>query len=78
MELAQALSEALERLVAAGRVEVRENGAWLAALEGFRYELRQHGDVLLLHLWSGSATWFAACSEWMRTVAAAWPSRLRG
>jgi hypothetical protein len=53
MELAQALNEALERLLAAGRVEVRENDAWLAALEGFRYELRQHGDVVLLHLWSG-------------------------
>src|SRR5580692_2659860 len=52
MESAQAVTEALERLLAAGRVEVRENDAWVAALEGFRYEVRQQGDVLLLHLWS--------------------------
>ena len=52
MDLAQAVSETLDRLLATGRVEVRENGAWLAAIEDFRYELRQQGDVLLLHLWS--------------------------
>ncbi len=52
MELAPALTEALERLLAAGRVEVRENEAWLAALEGFRYEVRPQGGALLLHLWS--------------------------
>src|ERR1700686_3891213 len=52
MELAPALTEALERLLTAGRVEVRENEAWLAALEGFRYEVRPQGGALLLHLWS--------------------------
>jgi len=52
MDLAGAVTEALDRLLAAGRVEVRENGAWLATVEDFRYELRQQGDVLLLHLWS--------------------------
>ena len=52
MDLAGAVTEALDRLLAAGRVEVRENGAWLATAEDFRYELRQQGDVLLLHLWS--------------------------
>ena len=52
MDLARAVSETLDRLLATGRVEVRENGAWLAAVEDFRYELRQQGDVLLLHLWS--------------------------
>jgi hypothetical protein len=51
MDLAGAVIEALDRLLAAGRVEVRENGAWLATAEDFRYELRQQGDVLL-HLWS--------------------------
>ena len=45
MDLAGAVTEALDRLLAAGRVEVRENGAWLATLEDFRYELRQQGDV---------------------------------
>src|SRR5271154_711791 len=52
MDLAGAVTETLDRLLAAGRVEVRENGAWLATVEDFRYELRQQGDVLLLHLWS--------------------------
>ncbi len=52
MELAHAVTEALERLRAAGRVEVQEDGAWLAALEGFGYEVREQGDVVLLHLWS--------------------------
>src|ERR1700684_395512 len=52
MDLSGAVTEALDRLLAAGRVEVRENGAWLAPVEDFRYELRQQGDVLLLHLWS--------------------------
>jgi hypothetical protein len=55
MDLAGALSEALDRLLAAGRVEVRENGAWLATIEDFRYELRQRGDLLLLHLWSAES-----------------------
>ena len=55
MDLAGALTEALDRLLAAGRVEVRENGAWLATIEDFRYELRQQGDVLLLHLWSAES-----------------------
>src|SRR5262245_21118932 len=52
MELAQSLEQALTRLVACGRVEVRENGAWLAALEGFGYEVRPQNGIALLHLWS--------------------------
>ena len=52
MELAAVLTKELERLRAAGRLEVREDGAWLASLERFRYEFRQRGDVVLLHLWS--------------------------
>jgi hypothetical protein len=52
MELAQSLQQALARMTAAGRVEVRENGAWLAALEGFAYEVRQQNGAALLHLWS--------------------------
>ena len=55
MELARAVTAALDRLQAAGRVEVRENGAWLAALEDFRYELRQKNEFLLLHLWSAES-----------------------
>ncbi len=50
MELAQALTAGLDRLLAAGRVAVRENGAPLAVLEGF--EVRQPRDLVLLHLWS--------------------------
>ena len=52
MELAQSLQQALSRMLAAGRVEVRENGAWLAALEEFRFEVRPQDDAALLHLWS--------------------------
>jgi hypothetical protein len=52
MELAQGVTEALERICSAGRVEVQEDGTWLAALEGFRYEVREHGEIVLLHLWS--------------------------
>jgi hypothetical protein len=52
MELAQSVEQALARLTAAGRVEVRENGAWLPALEGFGYDLRQQNGSALLHLWS--------------------------
>jgi hypothetical protein len=51
-ELAQPLEESLSRMLADGRVEVRENGAWLAALEGFRFEVRQQDGAALLHLWS--------------------------
>ena len=52
MELAQSLDQALARMTAAGRVEVRENGAWLAVLEGFAYQVRQQDGAALLHLWS--------------------------
>lgn len=52
MDLARAVTTVLDRLLAAGRVEVRENGTWLASLEDFRYEARQRGEVLLLNLWS--------------------------
>jgi hypothetical protein len=53
LELAHAVEQALARLQDAGRVEVRENGAWLAALEGFSYEVRAQNGASLLHLWSG-------------------------
>jgi hypothetical protein len=52
MELAGELRRALDGLCAAGAPEVRENGEWLAGLEGVHYEVRaQNGDALL-HLWS--------------------------
>jgi hypothetical protein len=51
-ELAQPLAETLSRMLAGGRVEVRENGTWLATLEGFRFEVRQQHNAALLHLWS--------------------------
>ena len=56
MDLAGTVTTALDRLLAAGRVEVRENGAWLAALEDFRYELRHKDEFFLLHLWSAEGT----------------------
>src|SRR5579863_1155000 len=52
MELAAELRRALDGLCAIGSPEVRENGEWLAGLEGVQYEVRVQGDAALLHLWS--------------------------
>jgi len=52
MELAGELRRALDGLCAVGTPEVRENGEWLAGLEGVRYEVRAQGEAALLHLWS--------------------------
>jgi hypothetical protein len=52
MELAAELRRALDGLCAIGAPEVRENGEWLAELEGVHYEVRAQGEVALLHLWS--------------------------
>ncbi len=52
MELAAELRRALDGVRAAGAPEVRENGEWLAGLEGAQYEVRAHGDAALLYLWS--------------------------
>jgi hypothetical protein len=52
MELAAELRRALDGVCAAGSPEVRENGEWLAALDGLRYEVRAQGEAALLHLWS--------------------------
>jgi len=52
MELAAELRRALDGVCAAGSPEVRENGEWLAALDGVQYEVRAQGEAALLHLWS--------------------------
>src|SRR6202049_881669 len=52
MELAAELRRALDGLCAIGAPEVRENGEWLAGLEGVQYEVRAQGEAALLHLWS--------------------------
>src|ERR1700674_787560 len=52
MQLAGELRRALDGLCAIGAPEVRENGEWLAGLEGVQYEVRAQGDAALLHLWS--------------------------
>ena len=52
MELAAELQRALDGVCATGAPEVRENGEWLAALDGVQYEVRAQGDAALLHLWS--------------------------
>lgn len=52
MELAGELRRALDGLCATGAPEVRENGEWLAGLEGVHYEVSAQGDAALLHLWS--------------------------
>lgn len=51
MELAASLQRALDALCAMGAPEVRENGEWLAGLDGVRYEVRPQGEAALLHLW---------------------------
>jgi len=52
MELAAELRRALDGVCAIGNPEVRENGEWLAGLEGVHYEVSAQGDAALLHLWS--------------------------
>lgn len=52
MELAAELRRALDGLCAIGAPEVRENGEWLAGLEGVQYEVSAQGEAALLHLWS--------------------------
>jgi hypothetical protein len=52
MELASELERALAGVCAAGPAEVRENGKWLASLDGMQYEVRSQGPATLLHLWS--------------------------
>jgi hypothetical protein len=53
MELAGELRRALDGVCAAGAPEVRENGEWLAGLEGAQYEVSGQNGTALLHLWSG-------------------------
>jgi len=52
MELAAELRRALDGVCALGPPEVRENGEWLAGLEGVQYDVRPQGEAALLHLWS--------------------------
>jgi len=52
MELAAELRRALAGVSSAGAPEVRENGEWLAALDGLQYEVRAQGESALLHMWS--------------------------
>jgi hypothetical protein len=56
VELCETLKEALERLLASGPLKVQENGAWLASLEDFQYEVREKAGAVLLHLWSPEGT----------------------
>lgn len=42
----------LDKLMASGPVEVREDGQWLAELAGLQYEVHREGKRTLLHLWS--------------------------
>src|ERR1700693_2560112 len=52
MQLAGELRRALDGLCAVGAPEVRENGEWLAGLDGVQYEVSAQGEAALLHLWS--------------------------
>jgi len=52
MELAAELEACLREFVAAGTVEVRENGGHVAPVSGLSWEVRGAGEKPLLHLWS--------------------------
>ncbi len=46
------LEAALAALIGSGRLEIHENGQWLAALSGGQCEVRRQGAATLVHLWS--------------------------
>ena len=48
----QALHRVLGEFAASGHAEVREDGAWLADLAAFQFELRTEGKDPVVHLWS--------------------------
>jgi len=50
---ASELTAALGKILAAGPVEVYEDGELLAELAGFQHEVRREGSRLLVHLWTG-------------------------
>ena len=50
------IEQSLAALVAAGPVEIRENGVRLASLASFEYEIRAQSGGTLLHLWSPDRT----------------------
>lgn len=52
MDEASQVEQAMNQLIAAGPVEVYENGQWLAVLSGLRFEVRHDGRKTLIHLWS--------------------------
>src|SRR5262249_52690940 len=46
------ITDAIDRMVSAGPVEVRENGERLASLADFEYEVTPQAGRALIHLWS--------------------------
>ena len=52
MGVATEIECALAELATSGRVEVHENGRWLAALSSAHCEVRTQGAATLIHLWS--------------------------
>lgn len=53
---ASEIEQSLAALVAAGPVEVCENGVRLASLASFEYQIRTQSGGTLLHLWSPERT----------------------
>jgi hypothetical protein len=53
---ASEIEQSLAALIAAGPVEIRENGVRLASLANFEYEIRAQSGGTLLHLWSPDRT----------------------
>ena len=56
MELAAELRRVLDGVCALGPPEVRENGEWLAGLDGLQYEVSAQREGALLHMWSAEQT----------------------
>jgi hypothetical protein len=52
MDEARAIESALETLLAAGPIEVHEDGQPLPELAGLNFEVRRQGQNTFLHLWS--------------------------
>ena len=67
------LEQALGRLTQSGAVEVREDGEWLAGLDGFRWEVRRRGKQALIHLWSTETNLVRT----IQRVAASEPGRIQ-
>ena len=74
----QALHRVLGEFAASGHAEVREDGAWLADLAAFQFELRTEGKDPVVHLWSEARNRRAESSAFAnRPATTFWKSEIR-